>query len=282
MVNGCERKSMPSFFAKVPFWTWIVAGLMCLALSLPGFLNRDRQAERQAALQGEIPTLVELQDFDAARDIGLASEVNMFVQTNPDHRFTIDAITGAGSKAVIIPVFSVYAAPSERVVTHVIFAEDMAKFDTWFSEASVGTSRMGALYEVNGAVDEAQGYRAAIRVTLRDAGLEQVDPLIVVRPFFDGRHAGLSASQRLSYGNPLVLAGSGLWLIWFGFVVWSRAKVLKQNVSRRIGEIEERSSSDGSVNLSRLGRTSKAFDAANVIRFDAANSKVGVGGTPAE
>jgi len=168
-----ESSVMPSFFAKVPFWIWSLLGVLCLALSVPGFLGWQEDKTRLAALNSEIPTLVELKDFDAAVDISPASEVNLFVQTNPDLHFPVDAIGGAGNGAVIVPLFSVYAAPSERSVTHVIFAEDLARFEAWSESNSVGTSRMGALREINGAVVEGKGYRAAIRVTLRDAGLEQ-------------------------------------------------------------------------------------------------------------
>jgi len=228
-----ESSVMPSFFAKVPFWIWSLLGVLCLALSVPGFLGWQEDKTRLAALNSEIPTLVELKDFDAAVDISPASEVNLFVQTNPDLHFPVDAIGGAGNGAVIVPLFSVYAAPSERSVTHVIFAEDLARFEAWSESNSVGTSRMGAL-------------------------------------------------RRTTYGNPLILAGSGLWLIWFGFVIWSRAKALKQSVSRRMGEIGERTSGEDSVNLSRLARTSKNLAGGNVTRIDAHRSGSKPDATPAE
>lgn len=282
MVIGNKISFTPKFFSELPFWVWSMAGLICLALSMPGFLEMQDRTVRQAALTGEVPTLVELRDFDASVDISPASEVNLFVQTNSDLSFSVDAIGGVGDTVVIMPVFSVYAAPGERSVTHVIFAEDRERFGSWLERNTVGTSRMGELREINGAVVEGKGYRAAIRVTLRDAGLDQVDPLIIVQPFLSGRVAALNSPTRATFGNPFVLSGSGLLLIWFGFVVWSRGKAVKQSVGRRMGEIGVRSSEKDSVTLSRLARTSKSPAADPVKQLDFSSSKSVPSQPPAE
>ena len=258
MVNECEASKLPKFFAKIPFWIWPVLGLICLALSIPGFMAIGERKERAAALAGSVPPLVDLAEFDRTTDIAAAGEVNIFAQTSPEYRFLVDGSgLGAGS-SYVIPLFSAVASPKEKSVQHVLIVRDFENFEAWLTEKSIGTARMGDLYEINGEVIDGRGFTAAIRMTLRDAGLEQVDPLMIVEPFV----AGLSKLGFATYGNPFILAASGVWMIWFGFVVWSRVKAHKLSLRRRMGEIGDRTTSEGDLNLSRLKRSSEKLASA--------------------
>ena len=266
MVNEYGSSKLPKFFSMIPFWIWPLLGLVCLALSVPGFMAVLDRNERQEALSNPVPALIDLEDFDTASDTGLAGEVNIFAQTSPDYRFLVDATGLTGGSGYIVPLFSAVAGPKEKSVQHVLFVRDLERFEPWLEENAIGTARMGALYEINGEVVDGRGFTAVMRVTLRDAGLEQTDPLTIVQPFLDGRQVGLSQSNITTFGNPFVLVASGLWMVWFGFVVGSRAKRLKHSVSRRIGEIEDRSTSGKEENKSRLKRSSSKLSAARAAQ----------------
>jgi len=262
VFNKYGSRLVPKFFAKIPFWIWPLFGLICLILSVPGFMAMGERKARDAALSGPPPELVDLEDFDRAVHAGPADEVNIFAQTSPDYRFLLDATGPGGGSGYIVPLFSAVAGPKEKSVHHALFVRDLDAFEPWLETNAIGTARMGELYEINGEIVDGRGFTAAIRVTLRDAGLEQADPLTIVQPFLGGREIGLSTSNIRTYGNPFVLAASGLWMLWFGFVVWSRGKAVKSSVSRRMGEIGDRVTSEAETNLSRLKRSSEKLVAA--------------------
>jgi len=283
VINDCERNKMPKFFTKFPFWIWSLLGLICLALAVPGFLASGEKKERQAALLNPTPPLVDLADFESGADIGLGGEVNVFAQTSPEYQFRVDGTGVTSGTAIVVPLFSAYAAPTEKAVQHVILADDLAEYEAWLEKNVAGTARMGGLYEINGEVVDGKGFTAAIRVTLRDAGLDQIDPLVIVKPFVAGREAGLGVTPRRSFGNPYILAGSGIWMIWFGFVVWSRVKKHSKSVSRRMGEIGERTVDEETANLSRLKRTSQKLAKGKLTVVEGAKDQpVDPSATPAE
>lgn len=263
MIKNGESSSMPKFFAKFPFWVWPLIGLICLMLSVPGFIAGQEKKVRQAALASAAPELIDLEDFDRQAHTGLANEVNIFAQTNSNYHFLIDGAGISAGGAYVVPLFSAMAGPKEKSVSHVLLVANLADLEDWLAENKAGTARMGELFQINGEIIDGRGFTAAIRVTLRDAGLTQVDPLVIVKPFIAGRTASLSAPTRATFGNPFILSASGAWMIWFGFVVWSRSKKLKLNVGRRMGELGERASSENGVNLSRLKRKSQKLVSAN-------------------
>lgn len=268
LVNKFESIGVPKFFAMIPFWIWPIFGLICLILSVPGFVAMQERKERAEALSGPPPELVDLEEFDPAIHASPSGEVNIFAQSSPDYRFLVDATGFLGGSGYAVPLFSAVAGPKEKSVRHVLFVRDLDAFEPWLKDNSIGTARMGNLYEINGEIAAGRGFTAAIRVTLRDAGLEQIDPVTIVRPFLNGREAGLATVNTKTYGNPFILAASGIWMIWFGFVVWSRAKAVKASVGRRMGEIGDRVSSDGEVNLSRLKRSPKELARAVASKKD--------------
>lgn len=256
MLTNNASKQMPKFFAKIPFWIWPILGLICLALAVPGYLAQQDKKIRQAALAAPIPEVIDLQDFDQASNVSPVGEINIFAQSSADYSFVLDE-TGGTDRAHMIPLFSAYEAPSHKRVDYVLLAPQSGRFEQWLEDNTIGTARMGDLFEINGAVTDGQGYVAAIRVALRDAGLEQSDDMLIFAPFVEGRATALAATQYKSYGNPFILAGAGLWMIWFGFVVWSRMKKLKTEVRRRMGELETRATDEEGQNLSRLKRRSE-------------------------
>lgn len=233
---------MPKFFEKFPFWLWPIFGLICIALAIPGFLADNQDQARREALAQPMPELIDLEDFDLAENVSPVGEVNVFAQTDPNYRFVVDGTGLASGIGHVVPLFSVMAAPGERSVKHVLITQDLDGFEAWLKANIAGTARMGELYSINGEVVSGKGFTAAIRVTLRDAGLQQVDPLIIIKPFLNGRDAALNGPTYTTYGNPYILSLSGAWMIWFGFVIWSRMTKLRHSVTRRIGEIGERAS----------------------------------------
>jgi len=224
---------------KIPFWIWPLAGLICIALSIPGFLAAVASNQREAALSQDKPELVDLENFSLETDIGLANEVNVFAQTNDNYRFMIEgAGFGTGSR-YLVPLFSALAAPDTKNVQYALLVDDLEAFDLWLAENVAGNARLGDLYAINGQVIDGRGYTAAMRITLRDAGLEQADNLTIIDPFIEGREGGFVSGNATSVRTPLILSAIGIWCIGFGWLVWHRAWKMRRNVNKRIGSIEK-------------------------------------------
>lgn len=267
---------MPTFIAKIPFWIWPLVGLILLALSIPGFLDLPEKKLRKMALSNPAPQLVDLQDFDPQQDVGIFGEVNVFAQTHPNRSYQTNS-------ARIIPLFSALASPKEKRVQHVILFPKSTDPERWLQANEVGTARMGNLIEVSGQSVAEPTVAAAIAPALLEAGLDLVEPLVVIKPFENGRLVALSTPSRQTFGNPHVLAFCGIWLTWFGFVVWSQLKKLKISVKRRIGEIEERANGEDEVNRSQLRRKSRQLSNAEMSKNRAlAEKQFGPKVSPAE
>lgn len=207
---------MTKFSPKIPASLWPALGILCIVLSLPGFLGSFDAAKRSGAYDAGMPEIIDLEDFDPATHSGSADEVNIFAQTNTDYRFVIDGI-GAGER-YLVPLFSAMAGPEEKLVKHALLVDNLDAYDAWVADNVAGNARLGDLYQINGLVVDGKGYRASIRVTLRDAGLAQAENLIIIEPFIGGRAAGLGVGQSESLLMPVLLAAGGLFLIAFGLL----------------------------------------------------------------
>jgi len=167
---------MQSIFQKVPVWF-----------------------ARQEALQGEPPEMIDLAAFT---EPGVAGEVHFYAQTSPEYRFLVDGTVSSNERLLIVPLFEASADASQKLVEYALVTRDFDGFEAWMAANKLGTGQIGNLQAVNGRIEDAQGFTAAMRVTFRDAGLEQSDTLVLFEPFTQGREAGLSqATSSLNVGK---------------------------------------------------------------------------------
>lgn len=228
---------MPKIFARIPFWVWPIMGIACIIMSVPGFIAWSESSSRAEALQGEMPELADLGSFDPANDVGAFGEVHLFAQTNPEFNFTIDSTGITTSQRHMVPLFAAEADVAERNVGTVLLVEDIKQFNVWLSENVAGNARIGDLYAINGRIVDGRGFTAAIKVTLRDAGLNQAENITIIEPFIYGREAALGEKSVARFGNPIILLVGGLYLIAVGLLIWKKSHKVRQEVSSRLSAL---------------------------------------------
>ena len=248
---------MPTILAKVPFWLWHVLGLVFIALSIPGFLDYPHSKSREQALSQPAPELIDLEDFEPSQHVGVLNEINVFAQIHPDHQFSLPNADDSGRGLSFVPLFSAVAGPKETSVKYLLILPETNGYEGWLGKNAVGAARMGELIEINGQQLDEHPLLPEMMTALQNAGLEPVAQMAVFQPFEWNRLVSLATPSRQTFGNPFILALAGAWMAMFGTIVWSRLKKLKQSLTRRIGEIEERANRDDEVNRSQLHRKSR-------------------------
>ena len=231
---------MQSFFQKVPVWLYFCVGLVSIACAVPGFLSLSENSARQTALQGEPPEMIDLASFS---EPGVAGEVHFYAQTSPEYRFLVDGTVSSDERLLIVPLFEASADASQKLVEYALVTRDFDGFEAWMAANKLGTGQIGNLQAVNGRIEDAQGFTAAMRVTFRDAGLEQSDTLVLFEPFTQGREIGLSQAASSSFGNPFILSVIGAVFLGLGFFARRHKQEELDDVPLNVGKIGKRAMS---------------------------------------
>ena len=231
---------MQSIFQKVPVWFYFCIGLVAIACAVPGFLSLGENSARQEALQGEPPEMIDLAAFT---EPGVAGEVHFYAQTSPEYRFLVDGTVSSNERLLIVPLFEASADASQKLVEYALVTRDFDGFEAWMAANKLGTGQIGNLQAVNGRIEDAQGFTAAMRVTFRDAGLEQSDTLVLFEPFTQGREAGLSQATSSAFGNPFVLCLIGAAFLGLGVYAKRNKQDDLEDVPLNVGKISKRAMS---------------------------------------
>ena len=155
-----------------------------------------------------------------------------------------------------------------------MLTENADAFRSWLSENVAGNARLGDLYAINGRLTDGQGFTAAIKVTLRDAGLNQAETITVIDPFVGGRVAALEGKTVARFGNPLILLVGGLYLCGIGWLIWHRSRKVERGVDTRLSALKPSPSIDPEVPRSNMPENVKVLP-------DAATRKSPKGAKPA-
>ncbi|PZQ94550.1 MAG: hypothetical protein DI533_21920 [Cereibacter sphaeroides] len=211
-----------------------VFGLTVLAISLQ--LSRTGEAIESGlsvAREAGQPKAVALAKFDPARDMTVASEVNLVARIDPTQMLTVTGSESTGDGGVRTYVRRLFLLQDERdkrtaktVRAAVLLPdEDVGRFLGLVGETGSKAKRGGQIVELNGiSVSRPRLAKEAVAEIERQ-GMEPADDMVFVVPFLDGRATVFQPRDRS-------------WRILVGFIAGAGAGLLVLAIGKRVALIK--------------------------------------------
>ncbi len=215
-------------FGLPPVVYFVLAALVVGAGYYVETVRKEDQAERAQALQGEMPKVTNLGEFTPS-DADLAREVNIAAQFHQDHTYELhkDSRNDSNSHALYM-LFDPSAKEEERIVQAaiVIPMRDDDQFYDWMIKNIDSMGAMSPVFHINGQRSGSTSYGDLARDAMRDNGFTRDDDFFYIKPFFNGRAAGLGRRSGDDMSMVLVAGVLGLILAAFGGMkmMWRRRR----------------------------------------------------------
>jgi len=179
---------------RLPPLVYLVAAPLGLALAVYLFIDdRQSEADKAAARSGKAPTLIQIEKFDAARNTGVAHEVNVAGQIDVSQMVELTRSKRGVTRErwVMAPIYATDAKQPQGPAIG-LMVQRGAIDDAQLQKLVVAEGAFGPIMQFNGfAIDRTAESKAVSeieqRVTLAPGAL-------LVDPFEAGRNAGLAPS----------------------------------------------------------------------------------------
>jgi hypothetical protein len=184
--------------------------LSVIFFGLAGFILQSGlqfEADKAAALQGQMPEVVPLDAFDATRDVHLAQEVHVRGQINPEYNYTLtEHHTGKGPDYDVVRRMFVLFGPADAADAKmaravVLLREDQVDaFVSYTAENAVEFTDQGFSFALNGAADTVPELEDMADDALAKEGLTKAPNFVFIEPWLHGRAAALAPKPDVPWG----------------------------------------------------------------------------------
>ncbi|MCT4607905.1 MAG: hypothetical protein N4A70_01710 [Pelagimonas sp.] len=189
--------------------------LLCLAGSvfLGGVLMKSHVEKLSTLWETPVPEAVVLGKFDRGRDIHTANEVNVIAWIGSKRPQRLIDQQDAQRH-----IHFLYGSPMEKRfgtvrAAVVLRADEREPFAELYPTWSPSRAMPGGAIEINGTATRSHRLKDDVFALMREQGLEPAPEFIFVRPFFLGRHYGLSAPEGYIFAADLTAPFAAMLLI---------------------------------------------------------------------
>lgn len=201
-------------FERLPWWIFLVFGLMLFPVSILGFQAATKtNNERASALMAGPPELADIAQFDPKFQLGFEREINVAVQLHPEHVYDLERFGGEG---VLITLVGAADARRGEVVRGAVITSRPDLFRTFIDNRVLGVGLFSPLYHLNGRTIGSHEQAPAVAAALEAAGLSAADNFSYIAPFYAGRGAALAPAHGYPREALFSFLGLGLLFIYYG------------------------------------------------------------------
>lgn len=179
---------------RLPPLVYLVAAPLGLALAAYIFFDdRQSEADKAAARRGKAPALVQIEKFDAARNTGIAHEVNVAGQVDVRQMVELTRSKRGVTRErwVMAPVYATDARQPQGPAIG-LMVQRGAIDDAQLEKLVVANGAFGPIMQLNGfAIDRSSESKAVDEINQR---VSLAPGALLIDPFEAGRDAGLAPS----------------------------------------------------------------------------------------
>lgn len=182
------------FFTLPPIAYLVLAPIIAVLAVYLFIDDRKSEAEKAAALAGKPPAVVRLEEFNAAKHTGKASEVAVLAQLDATKimELTQSKRGTVRNHWTIAPLYATDAADTSKPAIGVMVERDPIS-DEQLSKMAVATGKFGPIVLLNGATVSRSSESKALGEV--DGQMKIAPDATIIDPFEAGRAVGLAPSN---------------------------------------------------------------------------------------
>ncbi len=199
-----------------PWWVLIILAVLTFGAGTCSYQSIQRfEANKAEALAGPIPDPVDLADFDRKIDVTKAHEVNLALQINTKHNFTLTQTSRKRADVVrrLYVLFDRNDAGNAKIARAAILLlpSEVDRFVEFMQASISGVGTYSAVFNVNGKFSKSATLDTMAEEAITEKlGLTLSENFGYISPFLNGREKAFAPRPDAARDTLAVFAGIGL------------------------------------------------------------------------